>query len=785
MTDPVRDRRAATGDGGRGCPAGPLDLPHASPIGQLRQREPFPDAARVALRDSQLRANLGRATATIRAKRAAAVGEVPDWEALRLAGAAVKDDALDRLDELLATFSERVERAGGHVHVARDAAEANGIVCRLVAETGVGEVVKVKSMTTQEIGLNDALSAAGVHAVETDLAELIVQLADDLPSHILVPAIHRNRSEIRQIFLDHMPGVDPALADEPEALAAAARRYLRDRFLHASVAISSANFAVAETGTLVVVESEGNGRMCLTLPETLISVVGIEKLVASWADLGIFFQLLPRSSTAERMNPYTSTWTGVTPGDGPRNLHVVLVDNGRRATRADPIGREALRCIRCSACLNVCPVYERVGGHAYGSAYPGPIGAVLSPQLTGIEDNWSLPFASTLCGACYEVCPVRIDIPDLLVELRARHVEHARTKAKGAARRRAGDALEAAVMAASGWMMGGPRRWAAATRVVGTLSPLAARGLLDHLPPPLAGWTESRALPPLPRESFRAWWVRTQGGRDIDGAPVPAPAPTPTQLPAPMPTQLPVPSRARDLPVGTPTPAAAGSASARPSPPVSAGASAAALLARFAERLADYGSGVWFTEEEGVAAAVAGRVRGGLVLAAPGLDPAWLAGVPGAAHDDPSRPAPELDAVATAVTACRLAIAETGTIVLDHRDDQGRRALSLVPDHHVCIIRADQIVAGVVEAVEALDPARPLTWISGPSATSDIELRRVAGVHGPRRLDAILLGAPEDLPPSAEPAPPRPSAAPPTPAGGASPSADSSRRYRPGLRASR
>ena len=203
----------------------------------------------------------------------------------------------------------------------------------------------------------------------------------------------------------------------------AARAHLRERFLRAKVAISGANFAVAETGTLLVVESEGNGRMCLTLPETLITVMGIEKIVPTWADLEVFLQLLPRSSTGERMNPYTSAWTGVTPGDGPQDFHLVLLDNGRTATLADEVGRAALHCIRCSACLNVCPVYERTGGHAYGSVYPGPIGAVLSPQLTGVEDNASLPYASTLCGACFDACPVRIDIPSLLVHLRAAHVD--------------------------------------------------------------------------------------------------------------------------------------------------------------------------------------------------------------------------------------------------------------------------------------------------------------------------------------------------------------------------
>ena len=268
---------------------------------------------------------------------------------------------------------------GGTVHWARDAAEANAIVTDIVRSTGTDEVVKVKSMATQETGLNEHLAEQDITAIETDLAELIVQLGDDKPSHILVPAIHRNRAEIREIFLKAMPGVDPAISDEPSQLAMAARTYLRRKFLQTKVAISGANFGVADTGTLAVVESEGNGRMCLTLPDTLITLMGIEKLVPSFTDLEVFMQLLPRSSTAERMNPYTSMWTGVHPGDGPQNFHVVLLDNGRTNVLADDVGRSALHCIRCSACLNVCPVYERTGGHAYGSVYPGPIGAILSP----------------------------------------------------------------------------------------------------------------------------------------------------------------------------------------------------------------------------------------------------------------------------------------------------------------------------------------------------------------------------------------------------------------------
>src|SRR3954454_4243223 len=256
-------------------------------------RAPFPDAARDALRDGQLRANLSHATSTIRAKRAAVVGEVPDWEELRAAGQAIKAATMAHLDEHLEELERQVTARGGTVHWARDATEASAIVTRLVQATGADEVVKVKSMATQEIGLNEALEAAGIAAHETDLAELIVQLGHDRPSHILVPAIHKNRAEIREIFLRTMPGVDPGLTDDPRRLAMAAREHLRERFLRARVAISGANFAVAETGTLAVVESEGNGRMCLTLPQTLITVMGIEKVVPTWRDLEVFLQLLP------------------------------------------------------------------------------------------------------------------------------------------------------------------------------------------------------------------------------------------------------------------------------------------------------------------------------------------------------------------------------------------------------------------------------------------------------------------------------------------------------------
>jgi L-lactate dehydrogenase complex protein LldF len=471
-----------------------LGMPHApAGVGHLHSDEKFPDAARKALADTQLRRNIGHATATIRAKRAAVVGEVPDWEQLRRAGEAVKAATLARLDEHLLRLETEVTARGGVVHWARDATEANAIITALVRATGADEVVKVKSMATQEIGLNEALAEAGIAAVETDLAELIVQLGHDQPSHILVPAIHRNRAEIREIFLREMPGVDRELTDEPRRLAMAARAHLRRKFLSARVAVSGANFAIAETGTIAVVESEGNGRMCLTLPQTLITVMGIEKLVPAWSDLEVFLQLLPRSSTGERMNPYTSMWTGVTPGDGPQEFHLVLLDNGRTAVLADEVGRSALHCIRCSACLNVCPVYERTGGHAYGSVYPGPIGAVLTPQLTGASS--SLPFASSLCGACFDACPVRIDIPTLLVHLRTRTAEDRRLPTP-----------EAIGMAAAAWVMAGPGRFRFGSRLLRLGRLLSRRGSIRRLPPPLSGWTQARDAPVPAPQSFRDWW---------------------------------------------------------------------------------------------------------------------------------------------------------------------------------------------------------------------------------------------------------------------------------------
>jgi L-lactate dehydrogenase complex protein LldF len=455
----------------------------------------FPEAARIELANPQLRSNLRHATETIRAKRARVVGELPDWEELRDAGKAIKEDVLANLDRYLVEFESAVVAAGGQVHWARDAAEANAVVVEIAKAHDATEVVKVKSLTTDEIELNQALADVGIHALETDFAELILQLDGDWSSHILVPAIHRNRTEIRDLFARTIaPGLE---SNDPADLAEASRLHLRERFLDARVGVSGANFGIAETGTICVVESEGNGRMCTTLPPVLVSILGIEKLLPTFADLEVFLQLLPRSSTGERMNPYTSLWTGVSDGDGPEEVHVVLLDNGRTRVLADDVGRQALHCIRCSACLNVCPVYSRTGGHAYGSVYPGPIGAILTPQLEGIDKHASLPFASSLCGACYEVCPVKIDIPRVLLHLREKAVE-----AKGGF-------AEGIAMGLAGWAFRSKRRYALAQRLAPPPTRLRSRtGSLHKLPFPLSGWTRTRDLKWPAQRSFRNWWKR-------------------------------------------------------------------------------------------------------------------------------------------------------------------------------------------------------------------------------------------------------------------------------------
>jgi len=696
----------------------------------------FPEAARRSLANTQLRANLARATTTIRDKRARVVGELPDWEELRAAGAAIKDEALLSLDEQLSRLEAAVVSAGGVVHWANDGAEACAVVARVARSHGISEVVKVKSIATDEIGLNDTLAASGIRAVETDLAELIIQLRGDRQSHILVPAIHLGRAEIRDLFRRELDR--PDLTDSPPELTEAARLHLREKFLGARMGVSGANFAVAETGSVCVVESEGNGRMCTTLPEVLVTVMGVEKVVPRWRDLEVFLQLLPRSSTGERMNPYTSLWTGPGDHDGPREFHLVLLDNGRTGALADEVGRQALRCIRCSACLNVCPVYSRVGGHAYESVYPGPIGAILTPQLRGFEEAGSLPYASSLCGACADVCPVKIEIPRLLIHLRSRE------------RAEAGP-LDPEKVAMRGLYraFSSRRGYERAQRLARSLSrPLARDGRITRAPGPLAGWTSSRDLPAPAKESFRDWWrgnrprASTSATLAVNNTAKVALADDPDR-PSPPPTD----PRAAVL-------ARITTALERAQPPTDPPRAYRTTDDRerpdtvdlFAERVAEYKATVHRVAENDISATVAeichaeAARRLGIP---PDLPAPWRPDSIELSEDEGLSPA-ELDGLDGALTACAVAIAETGTFVLDGGPTQGRRALTLVPDLHVCVVRADEVVGIVPEAVARLEPAvragRALTFVSGPSATSDIELDRVEGVHGPRILHVLVVG---------------------------------------------
>ncbi|MBB5344321.1 LutB/LldF family L-lactate oxidation iron-sulfur protein [Tunturibacter empetritectus] len=477
----------------------------------------FPMAAKAMLGDAQLRKNVRHATDVIQGKRARVVGEMPDWQELREAGKQIRRHTMEYLDFYLEEFEANCTRAGGVVHWARDAEEARRIVVELVKASGSDEVIKIKSMTTEEIQLNPALEAAGIHPYETDLAELIIQLGEDRPSHIVVPALHKNRQEIREIFQREMNL--PELGDRPQDLADAARMFLREKFLRVKTAVSGANFLIAETGGVCVVESEGNGRMCLTLPETLITIAGIDKVLPRFQDLEVMLQLLPRSATGERMNPYNSIWTGVDAAsaddglrDGPGVFHVVLMDNARTEILADEEGRQTLNCIRCGACQNACPVYRQTGGHAYGSVYAGPIGAILTPQLQEMHHAQSLPYASSLCGACYEVCPVKINIPEVLIHLRNKVVKQNTAGVAGLFD------VEAGAMKAMAMIFRSERRFRATQRL-GRMAerPLVRKdergqGWIGWLPGLLGGWTQARDLEEMPKETFRDWWERR--GRD-------------------------------------------------------------------------------------------------------------------------------------------------------------------------------------------------------------------------------------------------------------------------------
>ncbi len=497
-------------------------------MAEIKTQEFIP-ASRLSIKDPVLRRALVKVGTGFDGSRRDAIQEVSPqrWEEWREEARRIKTHTLDHLDYYLDLLERNVAKAGGQVHFATDAAQANAIVAEIARSRGVKIATKSKSMVSEELSLNPVLESLGVEVFETDLGEYIIQLAEETPSHLVAPALHKTKEQVAQLFNEKL-GLP--YTDDITGLAKAARQVLRQKFLQADMGLSGANFLVAETGTLVIITNEGNGRLCTSAPRIHVGITGMEKVIPSLQDLAVFLRLLPRSATGQRISSYVSMVTGPRRSDdedGPEEFHLVLVDNGRSNMLADPQLREALYCIRCGACLNICPVYKKVGGHAYGWVYPGPIGAIVSPSLVGLKRAQDLPQASSLCGACREACPVKINIPRMLLHLRHELAESADPQVKASS--------EGAGLLARGygWIMRHPAWLRLAHRTARTLqrpllmlpfSPITGssaessgatspkRGIGKASLPLLSRWTRSKDLPLLPPRTFHEIWKKELAG---------------------------------------------------------------------------------------------------------------------------------------------------------------------------------------------------------------------------------------------------------------------------------
>lgn len=464
----------------------------------------FYDRVETALNTPQIRQAFGTATQRFQQKRRAALADLPHADAIRDRARQIRAHTLAHLDQYLAQFADQVTAHGGQVFWAKDAAEANAYIVGLAKAKQVRRVVKSKSMVSEETEINHDLQAAGIEVVESDLGEYIIQLADDRPSHIVTPLMHKNRAEVGQIFAEKL-GV--AYTDDPIELNKIARGRLREVFLTADMGITGCNFGVAENGAICLVTNEGNARLATTAPRIHVVLMGLERLVPTVEDVSVMLQVLGRSATGQKLTVYSNLITGPRQADekdGPEEVHIIILDNGRSKVLGTEMA-EILYCIRCGACLNACPVYREIGGHAYGSVYPGPVGAVLTPSLMGLDPWQELPHASSLCGACEEVCPVRIDIPRMLLKLREEGVE------QGQSPLWVKFGLKTYAFAAQR-----PRLYKLGMRAHSVASNLFAKeGWLKKLPPPLSGWTDHRHFPAFAKRSFRqAWAEREQAKGD-------------------------------------------------------------------------------------------------------------------------------------------------------------------------------------------------------------------------------------------------------------------------------
>ncbi|MDF1500034.1 MAG: LutB/LldF family L-lactate oxidation iron-sulfur protein [Anaerolineales bacterium] len=674
-------------------------------------RSEFLHRAQHAIQDEDLQRALDQNAERRGLGRDRAFASLPDMHGLRASAHAIRIDVIERLPEMLARFTQKLERNGWHVHHAATALEACEHILRIASDHQAERVVKSKSMVTEEIALNRALEEAGIEALETDLGEYIVQLRNEPPGHIITPAIHLLREEVAETFVEHL-GID--FTTDVSALNQAARRTLRQAFLGADIGISGVNFGVADTGMICVVTNEGNGRMVTALPEVHIAVMGIERLVPSLTDLAVMLQLLPRAATGQVLTSYAS-WIRSPRRrndlDGPAIRHLILVDNGRNALRHSRL-QEALLCIRCGACLNACPVYREIGGHAYESVYPGPIGSVVSPGMLGLERYGHLARASTLCGACREVCPVDIDLPTLLLRTRDVYIQQVKQPM-----------LFRFGMRAFHWISRSPARYLLALKTASLLTKLspAADGWIKMLPGPLRAWTEYRDFPPFQRRPFRERFRRPVHRRDAK-APEPAAGPV-------------------------------------PSTPLSMAAPRTGLMDRFGGSLAGVDGQFRTCREADLGVEIIQLLKDwamGPML----IDPMVSARYPRMvdvlrAADieilnpfvylgaDRSKALAGLDGAPVGVTLGLGALADSGTVIVG-QDHENAAVSSLLPGMHIALVPSDKFYDSLANWIQAcgeevLAKYQSLTLITGPSRTADIEMTLTIGVHGPERLAVIAV----------------------------------------------
>ena len=717
----------------------------------------FRRSARIALADANLQEALRRATHAFDTRRAGALATLEDSDALRTRASEIRTSTLNHIDRHLARLTESVERVGGRVHFCDDAQAVIETVLQIAERRGMPPIIKSKSMATEEIHLNAALEKAGLNPVETDLGEWILQLAGERPSHLIAPAIHKTSEQIADLLNRKFGESIPPT--ENEAMTALARKKLRGVFMEAGIGISGVNFAVAETGTVVLVTNEGNGRMVTSIPPVHIAVMGLEKVVPTVEDVCLLLKLLARCGTGQKMTAYVSMVTGmrrdVDRAEGPEELHLIILDGGRSAHLAGPF-QEAFNCIKCGACLNACPVYRKVGGHAYDSTYPGPIGAILSPMLWGHESSGDLPFASTLCGACLDACPVKVDIPRMLLEMRASATEKKETPW-----------LERAIFRTAGFVL--RRSWlyrAAGWTAAKVQLPFVRDGGIAKLPWPLSRWTRTRMFPAFAERSFQSRWRELQW----DGAPAPPPpngragegggegegeedgrAPNGREPNGRGPEMIQRAARAlktgvehvgglRVQPADRP-PGDMAERFCRELEGVSGNAHRAKDLREASRIMSD------LLQEKGVASVAAWdtpllRILEGAV-SGEGSGAGWFWG-PGRNRD--------FEALKTAdlgITEAHLGLAASGTLMLIASPGRSR-LVSLLPAVHLAILPEGRLVEGLDDLPgvigEAFAPGsgangiQAIDLITGPSRSADIGMVPTLGAHGPKEVHVIILG---------------------------------------------